>query len=155
MKRTAVTLWLTGWLFCPTIILSQSTCNQLQDLISAAPERFKNLQGARDPDDASVYAAKRSLPNAVECLVYHDEGLDSYDCTWEYPNNDSLTAAHTAMVAMVRACLPSSSVRNQSGGVRFTVTDNGKYSIDVRVKQRESSSGRYRLDLSVQRNSDD
>jgi hypothetical protein len=144
--------------FCVTCSLTahaQGTCGQLSELIAAAPGAFHSLQGRRDPDDGSFYAATKMLPNAKECLVYHDEGIDSYDCTWEYADAGSMTAAQASLVAFVRGCLPSSPTRTSSGGkVTFTVSDSGKYSVDVRVSQSVSRSGRMRVELSVQRNSD-
>jgi hypothetical protein len=136
--------------------MSQATCGQLSELIAAAPGAFHSLQGRQDPDDHAFFAAIRRLPSATECLVYHDQGIDSYDCTWEYSDAATMAAANTSLVAFVRGCLPSSRMRASSAGkVTFTVSDDGKYSIDVRVSQRESRSGKMRLELSVQRNSDD
>jgi hypothetical protein len=154
---SAKTVSITAFCIClSSTSIAQVTCGQLAELISAAPGAFHSLQGRRDPHDASFYAAIRTLPNAIECLVYHDEGIDSYDCTWEYPDRGSMAAAYESSVAFVRGCLPSSRMRvNSAGKVTFTVSDNGKYSIDVRVSQRESHSERMRMQLSVQRNSDD
>ena len=95
------------------------------------------------------------MPNAAECFVYHDEGLDSYDCIWEYPDAGSLTTARNAMEASVHSCLPASPIRHQASGAIFSVIKSNGYSVEVRLNAHESQSGRYRLKLSVERKSDD
>jgi hypothetical protein len=154
--RAHVYALLPAWICVSLVASAQTTtpCNQLTGLLASARSQFQDLRGPVDPDDSTIFQASRRLPGAIECLINRDDGLDSYDCFWEYPDSASMSAAYGSTLATVRACFSGVRERSTSDATSLHVGDGPNYSLYVRVRKHQSKSGRYRVSLSVERSAD-